>query len=334
MIKLVKTFVLLFGFVVSQEVSGITYFEYDHKEDFSLNRQYINFKNTLDENIDLKVTFDIGRVNGGKLEAFLKKSQLNWNCDGIGKFSFGLIGINSHGVQEKNWGYRYIQKSSIDLWGFTKTADLGVGFSRKFFDKLSLSFQVSNGEGYKKPQEDGYSRRWFSLTYGEKNLSKNPGYNLGFVKSIEPQDTDVGQGSKVLIGLFAGYSNSMLRVGVDYHQYSDRYEWDLNCDDEACESKEWGDRFQQSVSFSTTYIASNKLSTFARVDIYDPNLYFGYSCPLGCSVSSDNDNVNYVVAGIIWSPTKGLDIAPNIRQLKVDGSEATTDYKVNFQFKL
>ena len=333
MIKFVKIFILLLGFVVSQEVSGVTYFEYDHKEDFSLNRQYISFKNKLNESINLKVTLDVGRDNSGKLETFLKKSQLNWNCDGVGKFSFGLIGVNAHGVQEKNWGYRYIQKSSIDLWGFTKTADLGIGFSRKFFDKLSLSLQLTNGEGYKKPQGDRYSRTWVNVTYGEKNLSKNPGYNLWFVYSSEPQDTDVEQGSRVLTGLFAGYSNSKLMIGVDFHTYNDRYEWDLNCDEDDCESKKWEDRSQQSVSFSSTYTVSSTLSAFARFDIYDPNLDFEYACPMNCSISKEDDNENYVVAGIIWSPVKGLDIAPNVRHLKVD-SETTIDYKINFQFKL
>ena len=285
----------------------------DHKEDFSLNRQYINFKKNLSENISLKVTLDVGRDENhefsndklhkksvdGKLEVFLKKSQLDWSFDGGEKFSAGLIGINAHGVQENNWGYRYIEKSSIDLWGFTKTADLGIGFSKIFFNKLSLSLQVSNGEGYKKPQENRYSRTWINITYGEKNLSKNSGYNLGVVYSYEPDTLKLDNSNIKLIGLFAGFSNKVIRIGLDYSMYKNMHKFSLDCiNPDGCSEEElttWAYRHQQSISFSSTYIVTNKLSAFARIDMYDPNLDFEYIGWVGSHMMKDKGNVKIIV---------------------------------------
>ena len=42
----------------------------------------------------------------------------------------GLIGMNTHSIQEKNWGNRFIEKSAMDKNEYSTSADLGIGFSR------------------------------------------------------------------------------------------------------------------------------------------------------------------------------------------------------------
>ena len=108
----------------------------------------------------------------------------------MGKTSFGLIGMHTYNVQEKNWGYRFIEKSAIDLNKFSSTADLGIAFSSSVISELNTTIQFVNGEGYKKPQGDEHFKSVFNITYGESKLNKNDGYNVGLVYSSESTDND------------------------------------------------------------------------------------------------------------------------------------------------
>ena len=102
----------------------------------------------------------------------------------------GLIGMNTHAVQEKNWGNRFIEKSAMDKNAYSTSADLGIGFSRLLRENLNISLQMVNGEGYKKPQGDKYHKISFNATYGERKLNKNDGYNVGVVYSTEATDSN------------------------------------------------------------------------------------------------------------------------------------------------
>ena len=126
------------------KIGGVTYFDFVSEDDstaFNFARQYFSYGGDVSENVTFKVIFDVGRTNKGtaldeegaevsedtRLIAFLKKAQVNYKTS-FGKFNFGLIGTNTYGMQEKNWGYRFIEKSAIDKYGFSATADIGVGF--------------------------------------------------------------------------------------------------------------------------------------------------------------------------------------------------------------
>ena len=131
----------------------------------------------MSDDIKFKVISDVGRSWSdpeSRLNIFLKKAQVDYKTS-FGKVSMGLIGMNTYGVQEKNWGYRFIEQSAIDKYGFSSTADIGVGFSRSLIDNLNMSLQVVNGEGFKQPQLDKYHKISFNTTYGERKLNKNDG---------------------------------------------------------------------------------------------------------------------------------------------------------------
>ena len=202
---------------VDGKIGGVTYFDYTNSEEksaFNFNRQYFSYTVDDAENINYKIIFDVGRINKivdieGKdtedthLVAFLKKAQIDYKTS-YGKFSMGLIGTNTYGVQEKNWGYRFIEKSSVDLYKYSSTADIGIGFSRLLIENLNLSLQIVNGEGYKQPQGDKYHKISFNATYGENKLNKNEGYNAGIVYSTEATDSDPTN----MISIFGGFSGS------------------------------------------------------------------------------------------------------------------------------
>ena len=228
--KKILLVVSITGFMFAEgKIGGVTYFDYSNTEKasgFNFQRQYFGYGGDVSDQVSYKILFDVGRTNVGaaviekdtsyksedtRLVVFLKKAQINYKSS-FGRFNFGLIGMNTYGVQESNWGYRFIEKSAIDKYGFSATADIGVGFSKSIIDNLNLSFQIVNGEGFKESQGDKYHKIAFNATYGESNLIKNDGYNAGLVYTTEQTDTD----PITMTSIFGGFAGMGIRIGGEY----------------------------------------------------------------------------------------------------------------------
>ena len=299
------------------KIGGVTYFDYTNSKEksaFVLKRQYFSYGIDISDEVKFKVVFDVDRTDVGtvlmkdgdyksedtRLVAFLKKAQIDYRTS-YGKISMGLIGMNTYNIQEKNWGYRFIEKSAMDKYGFSSTADLGIGFSRTLFNQLKMSLQVVNGEGYKNPQSDKYHKIAFNSTYGEHNLVKNSGFNAGVVYTTEPTDDK----PNTMISLFSGFAGMGLRLGGQFNMLTK------------------GGIESQVISVSSNYSVTDKLDAFVRYDMFDPNTD---------RIDEEKDNSTYLIAGIQLSCGNGLLVAPNIR-MDEDDLDPSTEYKINFQFK-
>ena len=290
--------------LAESKVGGLTHFDYTNAEEisaFNFNRQYILFSGTASDDVKYKVIFDVGRLEtNDRLVAYLKKAQIDYNASSC-KVSIGMIGMNTYGVQEKNWGYRFIEKSAIDKNGFSSTADIGVGFSKAIMDDLNLNLQVVNGEGFKSPQVDKYHKISLNATYGEAKLNKNDGYNAGVVYSTESSETD----PTTMVSVFGGCAGNGLRVGGEYDVLT-------NSD---------GTK-KTLLSISLNYGLKDDVDVFARYDMNDPN----------ADVEKDGDN--YLIAGVVLNCGSGLSISPNLRLTSYENDiESNSEYKINCQFK-
>ena len=261
-----NNFILLtiftFVFAYNGSITGVTYFDYTRENDasaFNFNRQYFNYAIEISNDMKFKVVFDVGRTANGTVEScklgvceenledtrllvFLKKAQLDYKCN-WGKTSWGLIGTNTYDVQEKNWGYRFIEKSALDKNKFVSTADLGVGFSKDFMSNLNVGIQYLNGEGYKSPEINFIQKLNLNINYGEMNLLNNNGGNLGFVYSTELTE----ESPLTMLSLYGGVALRKIRIGAE-----------LDISDE-----------KELTSVYLNYIVNQKSSIFSRYDILD-----------------------------------------------------------------
>ena len=311
----------LVGLMFSEgKLSGVTYFDYTKTEKesgFYFQRQYLGYGGDVSEKVSYKILFDVGRTNkndgeDARIVTFLKKAQINYKSS-LGNFNFGLIGMNTYGVQEKNWGYRFIEKSAIDKYEFSATADIGVGFSRLLIDNLNLSLLIVNGEGFKNPQGDKYQKIAFNSTYGERNLIKNDGFNAGVVYTTEQTDDK----PNIMTSLFGGYSGMGLRLGGQYNMLTK------------------GNIESNIVSVSVNYAVRDKINVFARYDLADPWTESVDDPPNTNDLNEGEDNSTYLIAGIVLTCDGGISIAPNLRITNYENTakESESEYKVNFQFK-
>ena len=282
------------------KISGVTYFDFSVTDSsaFNFQRQYIGYGGDVSDQVSFKILFDVGRSDSDtRLTTYLKKAQVNYKSS-FGRFNFGLIGMNTYGIQESNWGYRFIEQSAIDKYKFSATADIGVGFSRSLIDNLNLSLLFVNGEGFKKPQGDKYHKIAFNATYGEGNLNKNDGYNAGVVYTTESTDT-------TMASVFGGFAGMGLRLGGEY------------------DMRTKGSVESNIISVSANYTVRDNIDIFARYDMVDDN------------DDTDKKGENYLITGIVLACDGGISVAPNLRMVNYENTDKDSgvEYKVNFQFK-
>ncbi len=271
---------------------------------FENQRAYFGYKLTIDEKFVGRVMLDVGRVkevtkvvatqdtatgnvsavstsHDYRLEAYAKYAYLEI-AGLIPKTSvnFGLRGRNQFGVQEKFWGYRYLYKSFMDANGYGSSADLGLGFSVKPVDQLTIYLDVDNGEGYKKLQMD--TKYKASLGARVTPIGALDLYVYGDAMPTESGDS----AAQYTLAGFAGVKAAKLfRIGVEY---------DFQGNNGGTE-----DATLNGVSAYATVAPFNMLEMFARFDLLSTDKYETYS--------------KVIIGGIQLAPHKSLKIAPNVQ---------------------
>ncbi len=117
------------------------------KNQFDLDRVYLNVRGTLNRSGVYRVTLDVSRTSGDRFFEFLK-------------YAYGGIAFNPHATvllgmqqtplidfQEGLWKYRFLQKVMSDNEGKLTSSDLGVGAEGVVNPDLSYKVMISNGEG-------------------------------------------------------------------------------------------------------------------------------------------------------------------------------------------
>ena len=212
---IVLTAFLMLSIIIAGDFGGYSIFEYS-EDAFDIKRVYLKYSDNISDDLTFKLTYDVGRDdNDRKLSSYLKHAYIDWNKS-IGTISLGLMGTNSYGTQEKTWGYRFVEKSPLDFAGWTKTADFGLGYSYSS-GNLNINAQILNGEGYKEEQdENGDFAVYVKLLYGEGELNKNDGFNVGLALNNHADDQ--------LVGIFGGWAKDKIRTGLEYNR------WDADSD--------------------------------------------------------------------------------------------------------
>ena len=344
--KILFVFLALSIILPQGKISGIGFYNYSHnvsipdERSFSFDRIYLTYKNNISDDISFKFQTDVGRLvlveeddngsiilgNKSNLFTYIKKAQLDWKLS-FGKIILGMQGMNIFNVTEKNWGFRFIEKSPMDKHNFSSSADMGVGFSSKF-KSLNYSILFTNGSGYKKEENDFFKKTSIQLVYGQKNLSKNDGFNLGFSFSTERYSLDIENPLSVdhgtdVISYFIGFSRNRFKIGGEFDTYlGSSVGGDHNNDN------------RQILAFYSSYKIMDNLEGLVYVDMYDPiglsHTLFG----VFPNTKTGKNSETYIIAGLSYYPTKGLIISPNIRMTSFEnGSDTEIMLKMNFQFK-
>jgi len=383
--KKTTLFLLTLTFCFTQgNISGYAIFDYENTtghDYFDIERAYLSYSTDISDDLFFKIRLDVGRdkdviqviepatptgvdidiTMDQKLSAYIKNAYVDWKCEQGGTMSIGLIGTNSYGVQEKNWGYRFVDKSVLDKYKMTNTADFGIGYSHKI-GNYNISAQLLNGEGFKKEENDDQYQQavYVSLVYGETSLNKNEGYNVGLVINYHTDGQDNGDyhidtnsdgvddayqdqnganptarfyDSK-LIGLFGGWAKDKLRVGAEFNQFSMGEIHTFTTLDPASNPIHIK-RTLEEVTYAVyaNYLIKENWDVFARYDINDQNTKNSDINIDGILNSDDLRKDEQFLVGAVWNPTKGFYISPNINFKDENQKRPSNTYRLTFMFK-
>ncbi len=285
------------------------------KSAFELNRSYFGYAYDFSKNISAKIIFDAGTDAGfSEYSILLKTAQLDWKVAKGVKLSMGLIGMKQFNDQEDFWNYRYIFKSFQDEHSYGPSADLGVNAEFTVTKTLKANFVVSNGEGYKKLQdEDGNQKIGGSLVF-------QPIKGLTTKIYMDSQPTTDSKAITTL-ALFAGYKATDWRLGAEYNKLNEGKKYSSPAVDHELDG----------LSFYATYVINKKFEVFGRYDQLSSNTLTG-----GLTAWNIAKDGSQIIAGIQYAPVKGLKFSLNYQDFSFDNSTLDTKSLVflNAEFKL
>ena len=325
LVKKLTIFLAFLTVLFCDGISGVSYFEYNsgnasEGEDhgFYMSRTYLTYKNSISDELAYTFIADVGKIDATPIDdekwhVYLKKAQLDWKVAENAKLSMGLIGMNMFNIQEKTWGNRFVEKSAMDKYGFSSSADMGFGFSYAF-ESFSSSLLITNGEGYKQQPDDDYEKISLQLLYGESRLDNNDGFNAGLVYSSNKNENNGTTETHTVSGLFGGWSGKGITIGLESNAFE-------------TSSPAQIDITKTLTSVYINYEINDIFKLIAKYDNHDPNE----------DTANTEDEETKTVFGFVWNPTKGLSISPNITETSIcnaSGIEVDNEMlSINFQFK-
>jgi len=313
-----KRYIMIFLIIVTVTVaftqdtkfSALVYYELNYVPDdnreisnqFEYRRIYFTFDKKMSEKLSYKFQTDVSRTNDdGRLTVFIKNAKIDWKTD-YGMIVIGVQEMNVFAIQRNTWGYRSIDKTAMNKNNWASTADLGIGYYNNFHN-FNYSVLITNGTGFKLPENDSYKKISTQIYYGSGKLNSQNGVNSGLVFTYEPYHVENGYTeTKFVTGLFGGYASGPVRIGAEFDQLIDS-------------------NISETIKILSGYgnlEICEKASIFARLD----------------NINDRSTTMNYIIAGIAVSPETGIKIMPNIRYTKSTNKTVDLEYKLNFEFDI
>jgi hypothetical protein len=263
---------------------------------FEIRRAYLGYNHDFNDKLSGQVVFDVGLYeNSGRYGAFLKVASLSWKPVKNLKINGGMVSPKMFKTQERFWGYRYLYKTFPDEYKFGPSADLGISVDYKFNKYVSADFSFLNGEGYKNVVLNyGDFKQAFGVTlHPVKGLQLRLYYDM--MNNNDTSRTADQRKIQSSFISFVGYKyKDKFRLGAEYN-YQKQHQ---NMKDE--------DLF--GYSFYGSYIFSEKIEIFGRVDVLNSN-------KLEEEIESWNskkDGTGFL-AGLQYKPIKEVKLALNYR---------------------
>ena len=273
---------------------------------FEITRTYLGYEYNFSKQWYAKVVFDVGDPKAGELQmtAYLKNAYAQYKNNGF-TAQFGMISTTQFKVSEKIWGLRYIEKSFQDAYKFNASADLGFNIDYQFADFISADFSVVNGEGYKKVQSDDYLRPGAGITVTPvKNITARVYGDIMGKDSVQSS-----------LATFLAFSSEKFTIAGEYN-----YQKNMGM-------TEGHDIY--GTSFFAVYEMCENFSVYGRFDDLKSVTPEGENDPWNL-----NKDGQLIIAGVEYSPVKGINIAPNFRYWNpANNSPSTTFAYLNFEFK-
>lgn len=283
---------------------------------FWIRRIYLTLEHDISNSFSTRLRLEMNTegdfVSSSKMTPVVKDAYLKWKNEEH-QLLAGISGTPTWGLVEDVWGYRSVEQTPLDLYGFGSSRDFGVAAKGSLGDMGSLEYHVMLGNGNSNASEFNRGKKsMLALTY---NISEE------VVVQIYGDWNDLeGETDWLTIQGFAAYQTDDWAVGVLYaHQNRNnarltpggRRDWNLDI-----------------ASVFTNFSISEKHRGFLRIDhAFDP-----------VPGTQDNDYIpisnraesTFMVGGIDLELDPKVHLMPNIELIfynnPVAGDTPDTDF--------
>ena len=142
---------------------------------FQFRRIYITTDYTISEQFSTRFRMESSISNSSNIGVFIKDAWLKWK--NIFKGSDLVVGMSptpAFDASEGAWGYRSLEKTTMDYFGIVSSRDIGIDLKGKLDDSGVAKYWLKIGDGSgNKPETDKYKRYYAQVQF-------NPSSNFLF----------------------------------------------------------------------------------------------------------------------------------------------------------
>lgn len=269
-------------------------------------RIYLDFDTRLTESVDTRLRFEMNspgdfETSGGLDSPLVKDAWLQWK-GARHKAVFGLSPSPTFAVIEKAWGYRFVEKTAVDLQRFASSRDLGVALLGSLTASGSVGYHLMLGNGSGTGTETNKGKKAMLA------VNVKPTAALLFEGYADYEDRP-GDTDRTIVQGFVGVTGGPGRLGVQYTRQTREVEGGPDDD----------------LDLASVFGVLNfhpRASLLARYDrLFDPN-------PEGARIAylpfDPRAESNLVILGVDLRPLEGLSVVPNLEIVfydELDGGE-------------
>ncbi len=240
-------------------------------------------------------------TNGTTMSHVIKDAYLKYACADDHALYMGISSTPTWGAVEKQWGYRAVEKTPLDLYKFGSSRDVGVALKGKM-GPVKYHYMFGNGNGIKS-ENNNDKKIYISLGYDEIE-----GLLLEIYGDVEwrPNDED-----RYTYQCFAAYKGDSYRVGLQF----------------AGQTRSAGNAGASAETYTLisgygAYEISNLLAVFARIDkLFDP-------VPDGDKIAyipiDNTTEFIFIVFGLDISPVSKVHFIPSLEFVVYDDNNTGT----------
>jgi hypothetical protein len=271
-----------------------------------LRRLYLGYDYRFTTNVSSRVLLesnDDATFANGSYGIFLKLGYLAWEQPLSGlplTLNVGLIPTPVFAYPERAWGYRSIEKETLNLRGIGRSVDFGASIVGRFDadDRFGYTLMVGNNSGTRPAQD---ARKAVYVSTNAAFLDRR--FNVELMGSRLPTARDgVINVGRVFLGVDPGWAS----FGLETAFVRDEAPREI-----VATSDETVSRLLVSV-FTTIPVTTGPTSTriFLRYDYFDPDLDFDVSKAYARSDAFYAEHL--IIAGVQFQPVPRVYVMPNL----------------------
>jgi len=276
-------------------------------QSFILRRVYFTYDNDISQQFTSRFRLEADQgtdvLTSGKIGVFVKDAYLRWkNIFSGSDLIFGIQPPPTYDVSEAAWGYRYLEKTIMDLRGIYGSRDVGLSLKGKLVESGMFNYWVMVGKnaGNTPATTNKYNR--YSVQLHVKPIAGlQATLYFDYYDAADKADP-FNKGSFVgnamsTMALFVGYAQpNSFNLGLEAFNQSTANGYTAPGATSLSSLSKTGISGWASVNFTSD------IAAVVRYDNYDPNT----------NSASVGDVRNYIIGGVAFKLNKNVSITPNV----------------------